>query len=234
MSILKLNEIFTTIQGEGPYIGRRATFVRLAGCNLCCSDCDSRYSWDEGEEKNCYDVLAELKEHAFHPGFLDAHIYRNYVVVTGGEPLLQADEVGKMILAAPNTWFWGIETNGTIFNPTEVLDIRDIHFIISPKLSSMHPDGLKKFDEKWIELLRNTIDKVFFKFVVSTEADIGEMINFMIEHRIPKDKVWIMPKCTTATKHFNKWTWIFDKAVELGINASPRLHVMAHGNKRGV
>lgn len=215
-------------------MGRTATFCRLAGCNLHCPDCDTSFSWDEGEEKNCYDVLSELKKHTPDPPFLGGHIYRHYVVVTGGEPLLQADELGRIILAAPNSWFWGIETNGTIFDPTKALTMRDIHFITSPKLPSMHPDGLKKFDKKWIEMCNHTIDKVFFKFVVNDDNDIDVMVKFMGDHQIPKDKVWIMPKCTTRTDHFNKWTWVFDKAIELGVNASPRLHTMAYGNKRGV
>lgn len=231
---MRVTEIFTSLQGEGPYAGRHCSFLRLSGCNLHCADCDSSYSWDEGEEKSCYDILSELKKYTPKPPFLNDHIYHHYITVTGGEPLLQADEVGKMIIAAPKTWFWGIETNGTIFDLTKALTMCDVHFIVSPKLPSMHPDGLKRFDKRWAEACIHTIDKVFFKFVVDTEEDVSELVKFMTTHKIPKDKVWIMPKCITKRNHSDKWPWIFDKAIKLGVNASPRLHTMAHGNKRGV
>ncbi len=215
-------------------MGRATTFLRLTDCNLLCQDCDSSYSWDEGEEKNCYDVLSELEKYTPDPPFIGGHIYRHYIAVTGGEPLLQAEEVGKMILAAPLTWMWGIETNWTIFDPTSAFTTHDMHFIVSPKLSSMHPDGLKRFDKRWIELSKHTIDKVYFKFVVDDDNDIKEMIQFLNKYRIPRDKAWIMPKCITADEHMDKWKWVFGKAVECGVNASPRLHVLAFDNKRGV
>ena len=76
---LIVNEIFRSIQGEGTRAGRTCTFVRLTGCNLRCSWCDSQYAREEGVEMPLDDVLARVEK-----------LKCRLVEVTGGEPLLQA------------------------------------------------------------------------------------------------------------------------------------------------
>ena len=75
---LVVNEIYTTLQGEGTRAGRPCTIVRLTGCNLRCRWCDTTYAYDEGREMPLADVLAEVRRRA-----------RHLVLVTGGEPLIQ-------------------------------------------------------------------------------------------------------------------------------------------------
>ena len=58
--ILKINEIFKSIQGESTYMGRACTFIRLTYCNLRCSYCDTEYSFHEGEDMSIQDIIKKI------------------------------------------------------------------------------------------------------------------------------------------------------------------------------
>jgi 7-carboxy-7-deazaguanine synthase len=76
--LLKVNEIFYSIQGESSYAGRPCVFVRLTGCNLRCSYCDTRYAYEEGEDLEIGEIINRVTS------------YRcRLVEITGGEPLIQ-------------------------------------------------------------------------------------------------------------------------------------------------
>ncbi len=77
---LKVNEIFYSIQGESSFAGRPCVFVRLTGCNLRCSYCDTRFAYDEGEELEIADIINRV-----------ASYQCPLVEVTGGEPLIQEE-----------------------------------------------------------------------------------------------------------------------------------------------
>ena len=77
---LKVNEIFYSIQGESSYAGRPCVFIRLTGCNLRCSYCDTKYAYNQGEERDIPEIMENVRQHMCH-----------LVEVTGGEPLLQED-----------------------------------------------------------------------------------------------------------------------------------------------
>jgi 7-carboxy-7-deazaguanine synthase len=79
--VLSINEIFYSIQGESTYAGRPCVFVRLAGCDLRCTWCDTAYAFSEGTKMSVEDVLVQVEQYNIP-----------LVEVTGGEPLLQ-DEV---------------------------------------------------------------------------------------------------------------------------------------------
>ena len=83
-----VNEIFTSFQGEGPFIGIPATFLRLSGCNLNCSFCDTDYkeSKDLSVELVKESVLNHLKSNNIHT-----------LIITGGEPFLQWYELVELI-----------------------------------------------------------------------------------------------------------------------------------------
>ena len=77
---MKVNEIFYSIQGESAFSGLPCVFIRLTGCNLQCSYCDTKYAYDEGEEKSIDEIIQKVKTYNC-----------NLVQITGGEPLLQID-----------------------------------------------------------------------------------------------------------------------------------------------
>lgn len=100
---MKVCEIFTSIQGESSYAGLPCTFVRLAGCNLRCIYCDTRYSHEEGSEMFVDEIMSRIKSAGV-----------DLVEVTGGEPLLQKETplLIKALLDAGHTVL--IETNGSM------------------------------------------------------------------------------------------------------------------------
>ena len=119
---LRLCEIFYSLQGEGVEGGTPALFLRLAGCNLRCEACDTQYAWEGGEDLSLSQLLARLNSYPIR-----------YLVVTGGEPLLQARALEEL-LSHLSSWTLALETNATLWEP-RVLD--RFHLITaSPKLSS--------------------------------------------------------------------------------------------------
>lgn len=221
---MHVNEIFKSIQGEGPYAGQQAVFLRLTGCNLRCKRCDTAYAFDEGTEMDALEVLAELKK-------LRADVYK-YVVVTGGEPLLQFEELNRVVMSTPRYIQFGIETNGTIYKLLDGTRQGCVHYIVSPKGIGSFGDtkGRELYDERWS--LRNS--RITFKFVVSTESDVESVIAFLREQNIPHGSVWLMPEGVTREKIFNKWPSVFKWALKYNFNASCRLHTLAFGAERGV
>lgn len=224
---MKINEIFRSIQGEGPYAGQQAVFLRLTGCNLRCTKCDTAYAFEEGTQMDALAVIAELKAQRADEV--------KYVVVTGGEPLLQFEELNRVVMGSPYFIQFGIETNGTLYKILDGTRKGCVHYIVSPKGIGSFGDvkGRDLYDEFWSSAAVSGMP-VTFKFVVSSKSDVESVAAFVRVQNIPEGRVWIMPECTTREKHFNKWPSVFEWALEYGFNASPRLHTMAFGAKRGI
>ncbi|MFA6006903.1 MAG: 7-carboxy-7-deazaguanine synthase QueE [Candidatus Paceibacterota bacterium] len=124
---LKVNEIFSTFQGEGTNAGLPCTFLRLAMCNLHCKWCDTWYSWNFGkgdgiEEKwGSKTVRLEDELHELSPAFVAGKLIgvnTKNLVISGGEPMLQQNALIEMFcqVAADGYQFNSseIETNGTV------------------------------------------------------------------------------------------------------------------------
>jgi len=259
---LKVVEIFKSLQGEGPMMGRPGAFLRLGGCNLRCPDCDTWYAWggDEGSPIRPMEVPKVFMDLVDIFGGT-ASMRQGNVYVTGGEPLMQHEALGSLMLGSPET-YWGIETNGTIYAPTFMSSSRktapslivpllspakdslaigkavvrsNVNFIVSPKLPSMHPEGLKFYDPAWSEACRGS-GRVDFKFVVNGEEEIEMVEDFVKKQRIPRNRVWIMIKGVTGEEQMKFFKDAFTRVANehWGFNLSARLHVLAYDNKRGV
>jgi 7-carboxy-7-deazaguanine synthase len=100
---LKISETFFSILGESSYTGLPAFFIRLSGCNLRCRYCDTAYAYEEGEMMPV-EKLVEAAQ-AYHS---------QYVLVTGGEPLLQAETPALLTALAEAGWAVLLETNGSL------------------------------------------------------------------------------------------------------------------------
>ncbi len=100
---MKVNEIFFSIQGESSYAGLPCAFVRLAGCNLRCTYCDTAYAYEHGDEL----TIGQVVEAVFRfPAKL--------AEITGGEPLLQTQARSLVTALANGGWVVLIETNGSL------------------------------------------------------------------------------------------------------------------------
>ena len=174
---MRVVEIFRSIQGEGINIGREATFLRLAGCNLTCAFCDTKYSWGTaGKDMDIREVQKEI----------DVVRSPDLLVVTGGEPLLQAKEL--MELGRCGYAQLALETNGTLRPP---MGWTYDHIAISPKLSSAGPSVYYNmaFIQEWLSWrrwfrLKPTME---FKFVICSEDDIDEAVSIINSAPIPPD-----------------------------------------------
>jgi len=110
----KIKEIFTSIQGEGPFIGYKQVFIRFCGCNLNCSYCDTAFDDNECKTYTSDELIDYIKNH------LDCHS----VSLTGGEPLLHAGFLKEFIPQCPLPIY--LETNGTLSGELgEVIDYID-------------------------------------------------------------------------------------------------------------
>lgn len=123
---LLVHSIFYTIQGEGPFSGHKALFIRLAGCNLQCPYCDTQYT-DGAIQMSPEDIITE----ALAINNADEDLFR-LVVITGGEPLGQ-DLFELVQQLRPFGGEIQIETNGTFDLPGTFAT--DVHIVCSPKTS---------------------------------------------------------------------------------------------------
>lgn len=129
---LVVNEIFHSIQGESLHVGRPCTFVRLTGCNLRCSYCDTRYAYDQGFDMDITQIIRQIDSYNC-----------KLVEITGGEPLLQEQTpllIKKLLL---NGYQVLLETNGSL--DISVVDPQCIK-IIDFKCPSSQESDKNRFD----------------------------------------------------------------------------------------
>lgn len=149
---MNLSEIFTSIQGEGRYIGVPQVFIRFSGCNLRCVWCDTKYAWNGGREYELSEVLNYLKKTGLHS-----------VCITGGEPMLQLKELKALVKALKSrNCFIVLETNGTIYDEQIFSEVDCVSCDMKP------PSSGEKSDMKILESLEG---KDQIKVVISDEAD---------------------------------------------------------------
>lgn len=149
---LTVNEIFYSIQGESSYAGRPCVFVRLTGCNLRCSYCDTRYAYEEGRDMEIGKIVDRVAS------------YRcGLVEITGGEPLIQDDTPALITGLLEKGYEVLLETNGS--QDISRIDERCVKIVdIKCPSSSEH----EKNDPKNIERLKGH-DEI--KFVIGTRED---------------------------------------------------------------
>ena len=120
--MVKVNEIFYSIQGESSFAGRPCAFIRLTGCNLRCAWCDTQYAFHEGTEMSLPEIMREI---AAYPARL--------ALVTGGEPMLQNDVHALFAALLESGYTVLLETGG--HEPLSAVDSR-VHKIMDFKCPS--------------------------------------------------------------------------------------------------
>ncbi len=150
--MLKVSEIFASIQGETSYSGYPFAFVRLAGCNLRCRYCDTVYAYESGEELSLEEVVSRV-----------AAFGLTRSCVTGGEPLLQEEAFPLVKALLDRGQEVLVETNGTI--PLSRIDPRAVK-IMDVKCPGSGEHGKTLWDN-----FRHLTGRDEVKFVVSSEED---------------------------------------------------------------
>ena len=223
-------EIFASLQGEGPSAGRPCVFVRLSRCNLACAWCDTAYTWrfsgPGAFERRANQVMLSAEDTAARIRALNG----TRLVVTGGEPLLQASALAKMLALLPGMHI-EIETNGTVA-PPPALD-RQVHqYNVSPKLAhsgnaaelALLPDRLAAFAAD---------PRAYFKFVVATPGDIDEVLALAATYAIPRERLFVMPEGTDSATLRARSIWLAEACIAAGMRLSDRLHIHLYGDTRG-
>lgn len=163
--ILKVNEIFKSIHGESTYAGLPCAFIRLSGCNLRCSYCDTAYARDEGQYMDFDEIYNIIKGYGL-----------DMVCVTGGEPLLQKDSPELVRRLIDKGYLVTVETNGSVAIdclPEEAIRIMDIKCPESNMSDKMDWDNLS---------LLKANDEV--KFVIASRGDYDWAKNIMSRYKL--------------------------------------------------
>ncbi len=232
VEVIRIAEIFHSIQGEGKLAGTPSVFVRVSGCNLRCWFCDTRYaSWEpEGKSLDWREILAEATSYDCE-----------HIVLTGGEPTL-FDDVGELTERLSELQkHITIETAGTIYR-----DWKCDLWSISPKLANSTPTSGIAPGSRWIQLHEErrhqpqVVERLMqnseyqLKFVVGSLEETEEVLAYLKRLRgWSKDSVLMMPQGTTSEELKPYEAWLPDWCATQGFHYCDRQHIHWFGNTRG-
>lgn len=222
-------EIFASVQGEGISGGVPSVFVRLSLCNLRCSWCDTRYTWDWER----YDPLQEVVGCAVEDALRRVEeLSAMNVVITGGEPLLQQRALAPFAagLKARGRRI-EVETNGTI-QPCADLAAHVDQWNVSPKLgNSGNAPAQREVATSlcWFAARPEAV----FKFVVAEPSDLAEVQTLQERYGLPPGRILLMPEGTTAQALARRSAWLVEHCVAAGYRFTTRLHILLWGDERG-
>jgi organic radical activating enzyme len=231
-------EIFASLQGEGPSQGKPCAFVRLSRCNLACVWCDTAYTWRfEGDgrphrtgsfyERKANQVTLVEEDVAARIAALG----QPRLVVTGGEPLLQAPALARMLALLPDIITVEVETNGTVAPPPSLAALVD-QYNVSPKLAhSGNPAELALVPERLAHWAGEP--RAAFKFVIAEPADVAEALALAERFAIPRERIWLMAEGTGADVLAARERWLAPLCIAERLTLSKRLHIELYGDTRG-
>jgi 7-carboxy-7-deazaguanine synthase len=212
---LKVNEIFYSIQGESSRAGCPTVFIRLSGCNLRCSYCDTKYAYEDGKDMEMSQILEAIKE-------FDCHL----VEITGGEPLLQEETPALIVRLLDDGYTVMFETNGSL--DIGRIDGRCIKIIdVKCPSSGEHEKNLFSNFEKM-----NKNDEL--KFVIETKEDYNYAKDQLLIYDIiiPPGNIHFSPVFEKLSPQTLS-AWILED--NLNVRMTPQLHKFIWPDKdRGV
>jgi len=226
---MKVSEIFYSLQGEGFLAGVPSVFVRLAGCPLRCRWCDTKYAWDESTGRDY-----SIEEIAEAVGQWESR----FVVITGGEPMVNAELAELARGLKKNGRHITIETAGIAYAADLQCDLMSI----SPKLSNSEPveaeaAGRHNEGRLDIEVLRKLLGEYEYqlKFVVDSEDDLQE-VEQTIEAlgNVDLEKVMLMPQAASREELSVRSPMVADMCKRSGFAFCQRLQVLLWDNERGM
>lgn len=210
---MKVCEIFSSIQGESSYAGIPCTFIRLSGCNLRCTYCDTTYAYEEGSEMTVEEVMAEVRRSGL-----------GLVEITGGEPLLQG-EVSQLIERLVNDGYRVlVETNGSVDISNlnkEVIVIMDIKTPGSGMASEVLLSNLSVLKRE---------DEV--KFVLCSREDYEWAKEFIKKHSLTERCTILFSPAFGVLDPERLSRWIIEDRLNVRLNL--QIHKYIYSLPRGV
>ena len=212
--MIKINEIFHSIQGESTYAGLPTVFIRTSGCHLRCDYCDTQYAYQEGSNFSVSDLLQKIK-------FYNC----KHVCITGGEPLLQKDIYILMKELCDEDYIVSLETSGDI-------DCVSVDPRVKKVIDVKTPDSgePKAFNEKNLEF---TDVNTEFKFIICSKKDFDWAVDFVQQYLNNKPSAVLFSPSYEVTSE----KWLAEKILDTKLNI--RLNLQLHKKiwpeeKRGV
>ncbi|MCC6811188.1 MAG: radical SAM protein [Deltaproteobacteria bacterium] len=212
MDTLQITEIFLSLQGESRYAGLPCAFVRLTGCNLRCSWCDTTYSFHGGEKLSLDAIVARVKEYGVPR-----------VEITGGEPLLQPNVFPLIHRFLDEGFEVLLETSGAqpiADVPTTVCRVVDYKL---PKSG----EGDRFHEGNWKALTQH--DEV--KFVVQDRADFDHALAIVQKHLARGDVPYSFSPVHGVLAPKDLAAWMLEAKVDARLNL--QLHKYLWGNEPG-
>ncbi len=206
--MLKVHEIFHSLQGEGPYAGRPAVFIRLSGCvRPYCSFCDTPEALEGGEPMSPARALSVIRGHACP-----------LAVITGGEPFLQWEnglaELDKNLIAHGLEVHY--ESSGRAGIPRDAAG----RVVLSPKPGQWPATEV---------LSRACALKVLWR-----EESSAETLKAIEASGFPPEKVWLMALGASRDEQLKRMPLLWEVCRAHGYRLSPRLHILAFDRKKGI
>ncbi|MGN3973939.1 7-carboxy-7-deazaguanine synthase QueE [Tsuneonella sp. SYSU-LHT278] len=230
-------EIFASLQGEGPSAGKPCSFIRLSRCNLACVWCDTAYTWHFSEDERPHRGGRTFDRKANQVSLTPLEAARaidrlppRRLVVTGGEPLLQAPALGEMASLLPDHAI-EVETNGTV-EPASRFDAFVEQYTVSPKLAhSGNAAALALLPERLAAWAADP--RAVFKFVIAAPGDVTQVLALQAGFGIEPGRIFLMPEGTRSATLREREQWLAPLCVEHGFRLSDRLHIHLYGDTRG-
>ncbi|VVH64110.1 Queuosine Biosynthesis QueE Radical SAM [uncultured Gammaproteobacteria bacterium] len=207
---LNINEIFYSLQGEAREVGLPTVFVRLTGCPLRCSYCDTEYAFKGNNLLSIDAVLTEIKKYN-----------TKFVCVTGGEPLAQINCHILLDRLVKENYQVSLETSGSI-------DIADINPGVSIVMDVKTPSS-NESDKNLYDNIEKLELKDQLKFVIGSKADFDWSVALLSKHPTPAEVLF--SPVFEAVEPMQLAQWILDG--QLNVRLQVQLHKLLWGDEKG-
>lgn len=207
---LNINEIFYSLQGEAREIGLPSVFVRLTGCPLRCSYCDTEYAFKGNNLLSIDEIIAKIQQYN-----------TKLVCVTGGEPLAQTNCYALLDKLIKEGYQVSLETSGSI-------DIGDVNPGVSVVMDIKTPSSNESKQNKYgnIEKLQA---KDQLKFVIGSKRDFNWSVGVLNQYSTQAGVLF--SPVFDAIKPVQLADWILDK--QINVRLQVQMHKLLWGNEKG-
>lgn len=209
---LRISEIFFSLQGETTRVGVPTTFIRLTGCPLRCTYCDTTYAFSGGNSMTLAEIMQSVKTHP-----------TSYVCVTGGEPLAQKGCTALLKALCDAGYSVSLETSGA-------LDVSAVDARVAKVLDIKTPASGEQSKNQWDNLAHlNAHDEI--KFVLCDEGDYRWAKQVLQAHQLTAKCVVLFSPAQGQLEARDLAEWILRDGLQVRLQV--QLHKLLWGNQQG-